>query len=328
MQSETHILEINDLSVGFADSDGTTNVVNGFSLSIDAAETVALVGESGSGKSVTCLSVMGLLPEAGRVTGGTIRFQGRDLEQLSRAERRSLRGSSISMIFQEPMTSLNPVFRVGSQIAEAVQVHSEGSRDDARRTALELLDLVRIPEAKDRLRNYPHELSGGMRQRVMIAMALASSPRLLIADEPTTALDVTVQAQILDLLGELQSELGMALLFVTHDLGVVAGIADRICVMYAGQGVEYGSVLDVFSGPLMPYTAGLLKSVPSLMGADYDDRLLTIPGQSPLPGSVVSGCAFGPRCEYALDSCTADSVPLKASGERHVRCLRSDELSL
>ncbi len=297
-----------------------------FSLEINTGETLALVGESGSGKSVTCLSIMGLLPEAGVVESGSILFEGRDLNGMHPEDRRRLRGASMSMIFQEPMTSLNPVLKIGTQLAEAIRVHSGADRSASQARAAALLDLVRIPDARKRLRGYPHELSGGMRQRVMIAMALAGNPSLLIADEPTTALDVTVQAQILDLLDELQKEFGMAMLFVTHDLGVVAGIADRVCVMYAGQGVEYGTAAEVFDRPLMPYTAGLLRSVPSLAVGEGDARLATIPGNSPAPGEKPDGCAFGPRCAHAEPECLSGVIALDSFGSRHARCRRAGEM--
>jgi len=328
MQSVEPVLDIQNLDIDFTTPDGMVRAVDGMELTIQAGETVALVGESGSGKSVTCLSIMGLLGDAGKVTKGKIRFKGTDVLELEPARRRSLRGSGMSMVFQEPMTSLNPVFRIGSQISESIQVHSDVSGKQAQKEAERLLDLVRIPEASRRLRNYPHELSGGMRQRVMIAMALAGSPDLLIADEPTTALDVTVQAQIIELLASLQKDLGMALLFVTHDLGVVAGMADRVSVMYGGQIVETSKVDDLFKNPLMPYTAGLLRSVPVLVGGEESGRLKTIPGKSPIPDSSRSGCTFAPRCDYVLASCRNTDVPLETVGERAVRCLRSSELTL
>ena len=322
------VLEIEQLVTVFDTPDGSVRAVDGFDISIGPRETVALVGESGSGKSVTCLSIMGLLPQSGRVQEGTIRFMGEDLVQASDSRMRKLRGSSIAMIFQEPMTSLNPVFRVGKQISETIRAHLGSSAENASKRAIELLDLVGIPEAGHRARNYPHELSGGMRQRVMIAIALACEPKLLIADEPTTALDVTVQAQILELLRDLQSDLEMAVLFVTHDLGVVAGIADRVYVMYAGQGVESGKVLDVYRRPLMPYTEGLLLSIPQLVAVGSERRLPTIEGQSPSPGFQAEGCAFLERCKYARDVCGEGRVKLETREDRSVRCRRADELVL
>jgi len=325
---ESLVLDIRNLHIGFETPEGPLEVVRGVDLHIDKGETLAIVGESGSGKTVTCLSVMGLLPDAGRVKGGSIDFQGRNLIALPPAERRRLSGSKMAMIFQEPMTSLNPLFRVGQQIAEAIRTHEEVSKKEARGRAEELLALVRIPEPSKRLDNYPHELSGGMRQRVMIAMALAGSPDLLIADEPTTALDVTVQAQILELLADLQQELGMALLFITHDLGVVAGIADRVAVMYAGQVVETGPTNDVYARPRMPYTAGLLRSVPVLSGEHAVGRLMAIPGQSPRPGHLPAGCAFAPRCVHVEENCTLGTIALEQHDAQLVRCRRTGELDL
>ena len=325
---ESPVLDIRNLHISFETPEGPLEVVRGVDLHMAKGETLAVVGESGSGKTVTCLSVMGLLPDAGRVKGGSIDFQGRNLISLPPAERRRLSGSKMAMIFQEPMTSLNPLFRVGQQIAEAIRTHEDVSRKDAHQRAEELLALVRIPEPAKRLDNYPHELSGGMRQRVMIAMALAGSPDLLIADEPTTALDVTVQAQILDLLAELQDELDMALLFITHDLGVVAGIADRVAVMYAGQVVETGPTRDLYLRPRMPYTAGLLQSVPVLSGEQAATRLVAIPGQSPRPGHLPAGCAFAPRCVHAEDECTRGEIALEQHGMQQVRCRRAGELDL
>jgi len=328
MIAQPQVLEVEQLVTVFDTPDGPVRAVDGFDISVGPRETVALVGESGSGKSVTCLSIMGLLPQSGRIHGGAIRFMGENLVQASESRRRELRGSSIAMIFQEPMTSLNPVFRVGMQISETIRAHLGGSAENASKRAVELLDLVGIPEAGRRARNYPHELSGGMRQRVMIAIALACEPKLLIADEPTTALDVTVQAQILELLKDLQSDLGMAVLFVTHDLGVVAGIADRVHVMYAGQGVESGKVLDVYRRPLMPYTEGLLLSIPQLVATGSERRLPTIDGQSPSAGLRAEGCAFLERCRYARDLCREGLVDLEMREDRSVRCRRVDDLVL
>ncbi len=328
MTEQNAVLEIKNLAVEFSTPTGPLRAVEQLDLSIKEGETLALVGESGSGKSVTCLSIMGLLPDAGKIVQGSIRFKGKELQDLDSKERRRLRGSSMSMIFQEPMTSLNPVFKIGSQLAESVRTHSGLSKKGAMKRAAELLDLVQIPEAKRRLKNYPHELSGGMRQRVMIAMALSGDPELLIADEPTTALDVTVQAQIIDLLDSLKAELGMALLFVTHDLGVVASIADRVAVMYAGQLVEMADVRDLFDHPQMPYTTGLIASVPALSAEDGYSRLKTISGQSPSPRDKFSGCKFGPRCDFKIQPCEQDDIPLITTETRSVRCLRSTELKL
>ncbi len=322
------VLHIQDLSVEFQTPTGTVAAVNEFSLTLQPGETVALVGESGSGKSVSCLAVMGLLPPSGLISSGSILFNGEDLLSFDSNRRRRVRGKDIAMIFQEPMTSLNPVFRVGNQIAEATQVASGAGKVDSMKRAKELLDLVRISDAESRLKNYPHEMSGGMRQRIMIAMALAGKPSVLIADEPTTALDVTVQAQILELLADIQKEMDLAMLFVTHDLGVVAGIADRVCVMYAGQKVEMGGVNEVYERPLMPYTAGLLSSVPRLMRTGRSDRLTTIPGSSPEPGTHRTGCAFAPRCTYVQDICREGPIPLLTQQSREARCIRLDDLSL
>ena len=286
-----------------------------------------MVGESGSGKSVTSLSIMGLIPApAGRIAAGEILFEGEDLVQQPEARMRMLRGKDLSMIFQDPRTSLNPVFTVGQQIAEAILLHERTTRRAALGRAAELLELVGIAEPTRRLRDYPHQLSGGMCQRVMIAMALSSTPKLLIADEPTTALDVTVQAQILDLLRSLRSRFHMSILFITHDLGVIAEMADRVVVMYAGRCVEEAGVRDLFDTPLMPYTAGLLRSIP-LPGRQA--RLRAIPGTPAHPARLPKGCAFHPRCEFAADACqTARPALEPAPGTRWVRCLRWRDLEL
>jgi oligopeptide/dipeptide ABC transporter ATP-binding protein len=297
------------------------------SLAIRPGETVGLVGESGSGKTVTSQSVMRLVPSPpGQIVAGNIFFEGRDLLGLSFKQMRELRGTKISMVFQDPMTSLDPTFTVGSLLLEAQTLHGGVSRKQARTRAIELLDLVGIPAPEARLRQYPHQLSGGLRQRVMIAVALANEPQLLIADEPSTALDVTIQAQILELLKELQRELGMAVLFVTHDLGVIADLCDRVAVMYAGQIVEQASVHDLFEHPKHPYTAGLLGAMPQvgLLG----ERLTVIRGQVPLPHQMPPGCRFAARCDHALDACRAAPVTLTTNAVREVRCVRSTELEL
>jgi oligopeptide/dipeptide ABC transporter ATP-binding protein len=284
------------------------NIVDAVSFSIAAGETLCIVGESGCGKSVTALALMGLLPRPPiEVVAGCARFGGRDLLQLPPRQMGEIRGDRISMIFQEPMTSLNPVYRIGDQIAEVVLRHRDVSRSAARARALEMLDRVRIPAAAQRLDDYPHQLSGGMRQRVMIAMALANDPQLLIADEPTTALDVTIQAQILDLIRVLQRETGTALMMITHDLGVVAEIADRVAVMYAGRIAEEGPVDAIFDDPQHPYTIGLMGSVPSL--DRRQGRLATIPGMVPTIDALPAGCRFAPRCPFAGPPCS-ESVPL------------------
>ncbi|HET6159996.1 MAG TPA: ABC transporter ATP-binding protein [Dongiaceae bacterium] len=324
------VLDVQDLSVTFATENGPLVAVREVSFDLRAGETLALVGESGSGKSVTSLAIMRLTPSASRVkVSGSVQFtdgegRKRDLLQLDLDAMRRVRGNEISMIFQEPMTSLNPVHRIGDQIAEAVTFHQRVSARAALVRAAELLDQVGISDARRRLSAYPHQLSGGMRQRVMIAMALACNPRVLIADEPTTALDVTVQAQILELLKELQTATGMAVIFVTHNLGVVAEIADRVMVMYAGAIVERGDVVPVMTRPLMPYTQGLLHSVPRLdPDAPGREPLEAIPGNVPDPLQPPPGCAFAPRCRHVEPACEA-AVPVleQADDGRQVRCRR------
>ncbi|HUU36034.1 MAG TPA: ABC transporter ATP-binding protein [Vicinamibacterales bacterium] len=324
------LLEVRDLRTVFATAGGDVVAVDGVSFAIEAGETLAIVGESGSGKSVTALSIMRLLPaRAGRIASGAIRLRGRELTALSGDAMRAVRGRQIGMIFQEPMTSLNPVHTVGAQIAEVVRCHEGLSDAQADAHAVDMLALVGIPEPRRRAGNFPHELSGGMRQRVMIAMALACRPSVLIADEPTTALDVTIQAQILDLMEDLQGKLGMALVFITHDLGVVAQIADRVMVMYAGQVVESGPVAELFATPRMPYTAGLLGSIPRLGRSRHGRRLDAIPGQVPTLAHLPAGCRFSTRCGHVEPRCMATSPDLEAaSPHRDVRCLRWPELQL
>jgi peptide/nickel transport system ATP-binding protein/oligopeptide transport system ATP-binding protein len=304
--------------------------VDGVGFTVDPGETLALVGESGSGKSVTALSIMRLLPaRVGRITGGSIRLGGRELTELPEEEMRSVRGKEIGMIFQEPMTSLNPVHTVGAQIAEVLIEHEAVSDREARERAIAMLETVGISEPTRRVDDYPHEMSGGMRQRAMIAMALACSPSLLIADEPSTALDVTIQAQILDLMEELQNRLGMAILFITHDLGVVAQMARRVVVMYAGQVVESGPVEEIFGRPRMPYTAGLIASIPRLGASRRGQRLRTIPGFVPSLSERPSGCRFGTRCAHARPECQVTPPLLESISDGHdVRCLRWRELDL
>lgn len=299
--------------------------VDGVSFDVHRGQTLAIVGESGSGKSVSALSIMGLLPKGvGSITGGSIRFDGRELTELSDRRMRAIRGKDIGMIFQEPMTSLNPVHTVGDQISEIVIRHENLSRGKARARAIEMLDLVGIPEPAKRVDNFPHEMSGGMRQRAMIAIALACEPSLLIADEPTTALDVTIQAQILDLIQDLQKKLGMAVIFITHDLGVVAEIADEVVVMYAAQVVESAPVEALFDTPRMPYTTGLLNSIPRVGGSETRRRLQAIPGQVPSLARLPDGCRFSARCSHARDICRAAPPELaQGEGPRHlVRCVR------
>ena len=311
------VLQVRDLKTYFDTDRGLFKAVDGISFEVGAGRTVGLVGESGCGKSVTSLSVMGLIPmPPGRIDGGEILFEGQDVLKLSADARRRLRGGRMSMIFQEPMTSLNPVHTIGQQIIECIRAHMPMSQAQARARAIEMLELVRIPSAASRVDDYPHQLSGGMRQRVMIAMALACDPLLLIADEPTTALDVTIQAQILDLLRDLQSRLGMAILIITHDLGVIAEIADEVVVMYAGRIVERAPVRALFENPQHPYTIGLLGAIPRL---DADrERLSTIEGTVPSPTNQPAGCRFSPRCPFADSRCQQEQPPLAAHGEGHV----------
>ena len=322
-----HVLAVDGLTIEFATQHGWVTVVDDVSFELGRGETLAIVGESGSGKSVTSLACMGLLPPSGRVKSGSVVLDGLDLVPMSNRDMENLRGERIAMVFQEPMTSLNPAFRVGDQISEVVRRHNDMSRSDARRRAVEVLDLVGIPKAEQRSRDYPHEFSGGMRQRVMIAMALACDPDVVIADEPTTALDVTIQAQVLDLLRSMRDQLGMGLLFITHDLGVVADIAHWVMVMYGGQRVETASVDEIFEQPLHPYTEGLLRSMPTTGGRG--ERLASIPGQPPAPWAQPEGCRFAPRCPYAVDRCRHEPpelVPVAIG--RASRCLRVDEITL
>ncbi len=325
------LLEVRDLQTTFTLGRSTRiRAVDGVSFTVGPGETLAIVGESGSGKSVTSLSIMRLLPKRiGEITRGEILLRGRDLTKLTEREMRAVRGKEIGMIFQEPMTSLNPVKTLGWQISEVVIRHEGVSATKAHERAVEMLNLVGIPEARKRADTYPHQMSGGMRQRAMIAMALACEPKLLIADEPTTALDVTIQAQILELMKNLQSKLGMAIVFITHDLGVVAEVADRVVVMYASQVVESGPVRDIFERPKMPYTAGLLKSIPRLGSSAVRQRLETIPGQVPILSRLPSGCRFHPRCAHATEACRVTDPPLARSDLTHeVRCIRAGELNL
>jgi len=321
------LLEVRDLQTHFRTDEGVVRAVDGVSYTIGPGETLAVVGESGSGKSVTALSILRLIPSPpGRIAGGRIVFRGRDLLALPESEMRALRGRAISMIFQEPMTSLNPVHTCGEQVAEVARVHEKLSRAEARERALEMFRLVGIPSPEHRLDEYPHQMSGGMRQRVMIAMALACRPALLIADEPTTALDVTIQAQILDLLQRLRRELGMAVLLITHDLGVVAETADRVAVMYAGQVVEHCDTRAAFHATRHPYTAGLLASLPRL-GAEAD-RLRVIPGQVPDAAAFPEGCRFHPRCPLAVERCRREMPALRDVGGGHLaRCFRAEEIA-
>ncbi|HJQ84834.1 MAG TPA: ABC transporter ATP-binding protein [Candidatus Binatia bacterium] len=315
------LLEVRELRTSFFLEAGEARAVDGVSFALDPGRVLGLVGESGCGKSMTALSLMRLVPPPGKIVGGVVRFEGRDLLRLAESEMRAIRGAGMAMIFQEPMTSLDPVFTIGSQIAEALRVHRPISRRDAWARAIELLGEVGIPDAERRARDYPHQLSGGMRQRVMIAMAVSCEPRILIADEPTTALDVTIQAEILDLLAELRQRRGMALLLITHDLGVVAQQADEVAIMYAGRIVEQAPVLEIFDRPLHPYTQALFRSMPGVHGRR--ERLEAIPGQVPDLLHLPSGCAFRDRCPRAIERC-ADVVPpleRKAPGQS-AACIR------
>jgi peptide/nickel transport system ATP-binding protein len=316
------LLEVRGLKTHFATDRGLFRAVDGISFDVPRGRTVGLVGESGCGKSVTSLSVMGLVAQPGRVEAETVAFEGRDMLGLSADERRRLRGGKMSMIFQEPMTSLNPVHTIGQQIVEAILAHTTLSPQAAKARAVEMLELVRIPSPAQRVDDYPHSLSGGMRQRVMIAMALSCEPALLIADEPTTALDVTIQAQILDLLQDLQRRLGMAILIITHDLGVIAEVADEVLVMYAGKIVESAPVAALFADPQHPYTIGLLGSIPRI---EIDrERLSTIEGTVPSPNNQPKGCRFAPRCPFADPRCHAEPPPLRGIGIDHrVACWKA-----
>jgi peptide/nickel transport system ATP-binding protein/oligopeptide transport system ATP-binding protein len=304
------LLRVENLRTWFRAGGSPVRAVDGVDFGLEAGQTLGLVGESGSGKSVSALSIMRLIESPGEIREGSrIMFEGRDLVQLSDSEMERLRGNEISMIFQEPMTSLNPVYSVGEQIAEAVRIHQGAKKRDALERAREMLELVGIPEAGRRLKDYPHQLSGGMRQRVMIAIALACEPKLIIADEPTTALDVTIQAQILELMIELRERLGMSILLITHDLGVVAEMCDHVVVMYAGRVVERGPVAEVFTSPQHPYTEALLQSIP-VLGMTQAEPLRVIRGTVPSPRDWPKGCRFAPRCDYAFERCTEEQPTL------------------
>src|SRR5438874_4370244 len=307
-----HLLQVKNLHTYFQTREGLVRAVDGLSFYLDRGELLGLVGESGCGKSITALSIMRLVAPPGKIVNGEILFEGRDLLKLSNREIRAVRGDDIAMIFQDPMTSLNPVFTVGEQIAEALRLHRKLSRADARKAAVEAMREVSIPDPELRVNDYPHQLSGGMRQRVMIAMALACDPKLLIADEPTTALDVTIQAQILELLDHLRKTRELAILLITHDLGVVAEVADRVAVMYTGKIVEESQVDELFARPKHPYTEGLLRSVPKLTAKDVvkAERLQTIEGTVPKPTALPPGCHFEPRCHYRMPRCKEGEIPL------------------
>ena len=321
------LLEVRDLQTHFYTQDGVVKAVNGVSFSVNRGETLGIVGESGCGKSVTSLSIMRLIPTPpGKIVGGQIMFDGEDLLKLSDEEMRKIRGNRIAMIFQDPMTSLNPVLPIGRQITESVELHMGLSKRESQNRAAELLNMVGIPDALKRLDNYPHQFSGGMRQRVMIAMALSCNPELLIADEPTTALDVTIQAQILELIDRLRSELETAVIIITHDLGVVAGMTDRVTVMYAGRVVEEGPTRELFANPRMPYTIGLLRSIPRL--DQIGQRLTPIRGTPPDLINLPELCPFSARCDYVQANCLQQTPPLRDVGPSHrAACLYDITLS-
>jgi oligopeptide/dipeptide ABC transporter, ATP-binding protein, C-terminal domain len=323
------ILDVRNLRTSFPTAGGFVHAVDNVSFQVRKGEALALVGESGCGKSVTAMSIMRLVAPPGRITAGQVHFKGRNLADLSEREMRTVRGNDIAMVFQEPMTSLNPVFKIGAQVAEAVRIHNKVSRKEAWKRAGEMLELVSIPDPIKRLDDYPHQLSGGMRQRVMIAMALSCNPELLIADEPTTALDVTIQAQIMELLASLQQRLGLAILLITHDLGVVAEFCERVIVMYTGRVFEESPVRDLFANPAHPYTRGLLKSLPSVSAGDpaAPRRLPTIKGMVPSITNLPPGCKFNPRCPDVMDICLGNEPARMTVGPEHdARCyLHGDE---
>lgn len=323
-ENDQTLLDIKDLRTYFYTENGVVPSVDGVSLQLKKGETVGIVGESGCGKSVTSLSIMGLVGAPGKVAGGEINFDGKDLVKASKKEMRKIRGNEIAMIFQEPLSSLNPVFTVGSQVAEAIRLHQKASKAEAKEKTIELLKVVGIPIPEKVYSSYPHSLSGGMRQRIMIAMALSCSPKLLIADEPTTALDVTIQAQILHLMRELSRKNDTAIMLITHDLGVVAEMVDRVIVMYAGQVVEQTDVYSLFKEPKHPYTKGLLNSTPRIH--ELNEELASIEGTVPTPAEMPKGCRFHPRCPFAMEKCVTDEPQLEELREGHqVRCWLHEE---
>ncbi len=320
----SHLLQVQNLQTHFPTRAGLVKAVNDVSFFIDEGELVGLVGESGCGKSITALSIMKLISPPGKIVGGSIKFKGEELTTANDDRMREIRGNDIAMIFQDPMTSLNPVYTVGEQIAEALRLHRKLDKKAAWQSAIDSMHEVSIPDPSRRANDYPHQLSGGMRQRIMIAMALACDPELLVADEPTTALDVTIQAQILELLDELRQTRKLAVLLITHDLGVVAEVADRVCVMYTGKIVEESSVNEIFEKPKHPYTQGLLKSVPKLTAHHIEkvSRLQTIDGTVPSPTNLPDGCHFEPRCQHRMEKCTHGEIPLfDLKNEAKVRCV-------
>lgn len=317
---EEYILTVDNLTTGFRSGGKIIPAVDGLSFKLERGETLVIVGESGSGKSVTALSIMGLIPNPpGIILNGEINYRGTNLLSLNKSQLADIRGNKISMIFQEPMTSLNPVYTIGNQLMEGLKRHLNLSNEESKSKALEMLNKVKIPLAEKRLRQYPHHLSGGMRQRVMIAMALSTEPDILIADEPTTALDVTIQAQILNLIKDLKENMGTSVIFITHDMGVVAEIADKVLVMYNGRAVEYSDVFSLFKKPLHPYTEGLLKSIPKIEG-NQEESLYSIKGQVPSPGEITVGCRFKTRCEYVMDICKEKEPDLLDVDGNLVRC--------
>lgn len=320
-----HLLKVEDLQVSFKTYGGEVQAVRNVSFEIEKGEAIAIVGESGSGKSVTVQSIMGLIPTPpGKIRNGKVLFEGKDLLKLSKKEKQKIRGAQIGMVFQDPMTSLNPTMKIGKQIAEGLIRHQKFSKQEAKQKAIDLLKMVGIPNADERYDQYPHEFSGGMRQRVVIAIALACNPKLLIADEPTTALDVTIQAQILDLMKELQTKMNTAIILITHDLGVVAEMAQRVVVMYGGMVVETGSVYDIFDKPKHPYTWGLLESIPNL-DAEEKERLIPIEGAPPDLFSPPKGCPFAPRCPYAMEICIENMPENFHIADNHIaRCWLND----
>ncbi|MDR3178697.1 MAG: ABC transporter ATP-binding protein [Oscillospiraceae bacterium] len=312
------LLEVKNLRTEFSTKKGSVKAVNDITFELNKGEILAIVGESGSGKSVTSLSIMGLVRSPGKIVEGKIVFKGEDLIKKSKSELQKIRGNQLSMIFQEPMTSLNPVKKIKTQLLESIRIHMNFSKDDSIKRAIEILNLVGIPSPEKRMNDYPHQMSGGMRQRVMIAMALSCHPEILIADEPTTALDVTIQAQILDLLHDLQKKLGMAVLLITHDLGVVAETADRVIVMYCGKIVEQACVKDLFQKPKHPYTIGLFESIPKIN--EDRDRLYMIKGMVPDPTRMPKGCSFSDRCEHCMEKCKISMPALINIENQRVRC--------
>lgn len=325
MKTQEKVLDVKGLRVSFFTDEGEVPAVDDIDFYVREGEVLGIVGESGCGKSVTSLSVMGLIPSPpGKIIGGEIKLNGEELTTASEKRMRQIRGNDVAMIFQEPMTSLNPLFTIGSQLMDAMLIHKMGNKKQAKQRSIEMLKLVGLPRAEELMNDYPHQLSGGMRQRVMIAMAMVCNPRLLIADEPTTALDVTIQAQILKLMKDLNEKMNTAIMMITHDLGVVAETCERIVVMYAGKVVETGPVVEIFKDPQHPYTRGLIQSVPDMR--HKKQRLYSIPGNVPKPGSIKQGCRFADRCEFAFDRCRQEDPPLYKTAEGHsTRCFLFDE---